>query len=99
MKKMTENSFLDALVAEGKQVNCYLHSGTKLTGILDGHDIETLFLRSIGRGGGVQMMCYKINISSVSPVTSSQVRRTDSQVVSDLLSDLVDRDAMVQLSQ
>jgi sRNA-binding regulator protein Hfq len=99
MKKMTENSYLDALVAEGKQVNCYLHSGTKLTGVLDGHDVETLFLRSIGKGGGVQMMCYKINISSVSPVTSSPARRTDSQEVSDFLSDLVDRDALLQLSR
>jgi sRNA-binding regulator protein Hfq len=98
MKKMSEDSFLDALVAEGKQVNCYLHSGTKLTGILDGHDVDILFLRSIGRGGCVQM-CYKTNISTVSPVMSSQARRTDSQEVSDLLSDLVDRDAMAELSR
>jgi len=98
MKKMTENSFLDALVADGRQLNCYLHSGIKLAGILVGHDIDILLLRSIGRGGVVQM-CYKTNISTVSPVASSQDRRTDSQRVSDLLSDLVDRDVMAQQSQ
>jgi sRNA-binding regulator protein Hfq len=98
MEKMTENSFLDALVAEGKQVNCYLHSGTKLTGILNGYDIDILFLKAIGRGGVVQM-CYKKNISTVSPVKSSQACRTDPQEVSDFHSDLVDREAMAQLSR
>ena len=46
-RKMTEDSFLIALVAEGTVINLYLQSGVKLCGVLEAFDLDTLFLRSM----------------------------------------------------
>jgi sRNA-binding regulator protein Hfq len=88
-RKMTEHSFLSALVAEGTVINLYLQSGVKLCGVLEAFDMDTLFLRSIGHGGGVQMI-YKICASTLSPLVKGQ-RRTDMKTLNDVISDLVDR--------
>ena len=88
-RKVTEDSFLSALVAEGTVINLYLQSGVKLCGVLEAFDLDTLFLRSIGHGGGVQMV-YKTCASTVSPLLKGQ-RRNDLRTLNDVISDLVDR--------
>jgi RNA chaperone Hfq len=87
--KMTEDSFLSALVAEGTVINLFLKSGVKLCGVLEAFDMNALFLRSIGHGGGVQMI-YKICVSTLSPLVKGQ-RRNDMRTLNDVISDLVDR--------
>ena len=87
--KMNEDSFLSALVAEGTVISLYLRSGVKLCGVLESFDTNTLYLRSIGHGGGVQMI-YKTSASSVGPHLNAQ-RRNDTRSLNDWISDLVDR--------
>ena len=87
-RKMNEDSFLIALVAEGTVISLYLRSGVKLCGVLESFDTNTLYLRSIGHGGGVQMI-YKTCVSTLGPLLKGQ-RRNDSRTLNDVISDLVD---------
>jgi sRNA-binding regulator protein Hfq len=91
--KMTEHGFLSAHVAEKTILNAYLASGVKLSNVvLEAFDIDVLFLRSTGRGGGIQMT-YKKNLSTLSPVSTRQKPSFPSDL-DDMISDLVDRAAL-----
>jgi RNA chaperone Hfq len=87
--KLDEDSFLNALVAERTVISLYLNSGVKLCGVLESFDRNTLYLRSIGHGGCVQMI-YKSCASSLGPHLKAQ-KRNDTRSLNDWISDLVDR--------
>lgn len=94
IRKMTEHGFLSAHVAQKTILNAYLASGVKLSNVvLEAFDIDVLFLRSIGRGGGIQMT-YKKNLSTLSPVSTRQKPSFPSDL-DDMISDLVDRAALM----
>jgi RNA chaperone Hfq len=87
--KTTEDSFLIALVEEGTVISVFLNSGIQLRGVLESFDSKTLHLRSIGHGGGVQMI-YKTCAATLGPLLKGQ-RRNDTRTLNDVISDLVDR--------
>jgi sRNA-binding regulator protein Hfq len=94
-REMTEHGFLSAHVAKKTILNAYLASGVKLSNVvLEAFDIDVLFLRSIGRGGGGIQMTYKKNLSTLSPVSTRQTPSV-ARDLDDVISDLVDSAALL----
>jgi sRNA-binding regulator protein Hfq len=92
-RKMREDDFLTALVAQRTVIALYLRTGVKIRDVvLEGFDVDTLFLRSIDHGGGRQLI-YKDCVASLGTLLKGQ-RRDNTQTLNDVISDLVDRDAV-----
>jgi sRNA-binding regulator protein Hfq len=92
MRKMTEQSFLSALVADRTEVHVFLLAGTRLRGRVVGIESGALFLRSIGHGGAVQLINRR-NIATVCPIWKPG--KDEMREVNDVLSGIVDRGAVV----
>jgi sRNA-binding regulator protein Hfq len=86
--KLSEQQFLDQLVATGQVCNVFLSSGVKIVGAIAAHSGggDVLWM-DLQRTGGTELaMLFIHNISTICPIGSRQLNRKASREIEDLLS-------------
>jgi sRNA-binding regulator protein Hfq len=77
LKTLSEQLFLDELVASGQVCNVFLSSGVKIVGAIAAHSGggDVLWIELNTTRGNELAMLYIHNISTICPTTSRQLNR------------------------
>ncbi len=75
-KKLTEDTYLQALATGKNTVSIWLCNGVRLEGKLHSSDIEAVFLEPHGGYGEGLMLVMKAQISSIMPTSKRPNRST-----------------------
>jgi sRNA-binding regulator protein Hfq len=72
---LSEQLYLENLVATGRLCNVYLNSGIKIVGVLAAHSEDVIWLQSETGAGDDLAMLYIHNVSTISPVKDRSLTR------------------------
>jgi len=76
---MTEDIYLQQLIASGESVSCFLASGIRLLGVVRSHHGEAIFMEPHADSRGGLIMIFKTQISSIMPTPKKSTRSSVDQ--------------------